>query len=220
MEMLVGKITKGYKVETGFKGHLTLPDGQLIYLNCPFAGKTAKYLEESVGKTVQLIGNLRVPSGKDVKDYTWIFDVNRQANGGSPFVRMGRLVADPELQYTPEGKALVKFRLAVDYGFGERKQADFISGIIWGNANEKNQALFFAENGAQGKKVYVEGILAQTEKDGKKYTNLTVLNFQFVAPNVYPAASAKGEQKNANGEQQSEGWEDLGSLRDEEEIPF
>jgi single-strand DNA-binding protein len=49
-------------------------------------------------------------------------------------VLIGRMVADPELKYTPSGAAVCSFRVAVDRRFksesGE-KEADFIDIVAW-----------------------------------------------------------------------------------------
>ena len=47
---------------------------------------------------------------------------------------MGRLVADPELRTTPNGKSVATFTIAVDRSFvrqGEQRQADFIRIVAW-----------------------------------------------------------------------------------------
>lgn len=50
----------------------------------------------------------------------------------------GRVVADPELRYTPAGKAVASYRLAVERPFkseGEQK-TDFLSCVAWGKIGE------------------------------------------------------------------------------------
>jgi single-strand DNA-binding protein len=44
---------------------------------------------------------------------------------------IGRLTKAPELRYTQDNKAVATFTLAVNRGYGENKQADFINIVVW-----------------------------------------------------------------------------------------
>lgn len=72
-------------------------------------------------------------------------------------VLIGRMVADPELKYTPSGVAVCQFRIAVDRRFksesGE-KQADFIDIVAW-----RQSAEFAANYLAKGRLIAVQGRL-------------------------------------------------------------
>lgn len=49
---------------------------------------------------------------------------------------IGRLTKDAELRYTQgTGKAVTKFVIAVDEGFGENKRTNFIPITLWGGEN-------------------------------------------------------------------------------------
>lgn len=84
----------------------------------------------------------------------------------------GRLTKDPEVKYTPGGKAVATFTIAVDRPFtsaaakekGE-KEADFIPVVVWGNTAE-----FCGNYLNKGSKILVEGRLQlrSYEKDGAK----------------------------------------------------
>ena len=84
-------------------------------------------------------------------------------------ILIGRLVRDPELRYTPNGKAVANFTLAVDRGFKDKEtgesQADFIRIVTW-----DKQAELCANNLAKGRLVAVEGSIrtGSYEKDGQK----------------------------------------------------
>lgn len=71
-------------------------------------------------------------------------------------VLVGRLTADPELKYTPSGKAVASFRIAVDRrpnSQGE-KETDFIPVVVWEKSAE------FASNYlSKGRLVAVDGRL-------------------------------------------------------------
>lgn len=72
-------------------------------------------------------------------------------------VLIGRLTKDPELRYTPSGKAVATLRLAVDRGTtnqqGER-ETDFIDVIVW-----ERQAETVANYLQKGRLVAVQGRL-------------------------------------------------------------
>jgi|YNPNPStandDraft_1061719.scaffolds.fasta_scaffold01712_3 single-strand DNA-binding protein len=91
-------------------------------------------------------------------------------------VLTGRLVADPELKYTPSGVAVCTFRVAVDRRFksesGER-QTDFIDIVAW-----RQSAEFAANYLAKGRMVGVQGRLQQrswVQQDGQKRSKIEVV---------------------------------------------
>lgn len=101
---------------------------------------------------------------------------------------MGRLVADPELRYTPANIPAASFRLAVDRDFkdretGERK-ADFINVVAW-----RSTAEFVARSFSKGRMAVVDGRLQirnYTDKDGNRR-----IIAEVVADNVYFADSKR-----------------------------
>ena len=102
-------------------------------------------------------------------------------------VLVGRLTKDPELRYTPNGKAFTRFTLAVNKQFTSQsgeKEADFISCVAW-NKNAENLANFMRKGnligidgriqtgsfeGQDGKRVYTTDVLAESIQflEGKK----------------------------------------------------
>ncbi len=86
-------------------------------------------------------------------------------------ILIGRLTRDPELKYTPNGKAVSTFFLAVDRGFtnqqGER-EADFIPIVSWNKLAET-----VAHNLVKGRLVAVEGKLRvrsyEAKEGGRRY---------------------------------------------------
>ena len=108
-------------------------------------------------------------------------------------ILLGRLVRDPEVRYTPNGRVVCKFTLAVDRPFlnqeGQR-EADFIPVIIWGKTAET-----CGNNLLQGHRALIEGrlqIRSFESKDGiKKYaTEVIADHFEFVERKEYTANSA------------------------------
>lgn len=101
-------------------------------------------------------------------------------------ILIGRLVRDPELRFTPNGKAVCSFTLAVDRQYagadGER-QADFINIVVWGKAGESS-----AQYLAKGKMAAVDGRLQIRtyfgQKDGEKRwaTEVIAENVRFLSP--------------------------------------
>lgn len=51
-------------------------------------------------------------------------------------ILMGRLTRDPEVRHTSTGKAVCSFSIAIDNGYGENRQTDFINCVAWQNQAE------------------------------------------------------------------------------------
>ena len=90
-------------------------------------------------------------------------------------ILMGRLVADPELQHTPNNIAVTRLRVAVDRNYskqGEEKKTDFIDVTVW-----RSTAEFVCKYFAKGRMIALEGSLRVdnfTDKDGNKRTKYYV----------------------------------------------
>lgn len=83
-------------------------------------------------------------------------------------ILIGRLTKDPELRYTPNGKAVANFTLAVDRGMKDQdgsNQADFIRVTVWDKQAE-NVSKFLVK----GRLVSIEGSIrtGSYEKDGQR----------------------------------------------------
>ena len=132
-------------------------------------------------------------------------------------VLIGRLTKDPELRYTPNGKAVASFTLAVDRSFknqqGER-EADFINIVVWGTQAE-NCANYLAK----GKLAAVDGrlqIRSFEGQDGQRrwITEVVADNVRFLSP--------KGGSGGSSG---SSGYNEPGNMGSEvdfsdDDIPF
>ena len=100
-------------------------------------------------------------------------------------ILIGRLGKDPELRYTPSGKAVASFSLATSERWtgqdGEKKESTVWHNIVaWGR-----QAEVIKEYLAKGKQVYIEGRISNRsydDKEGnKKYiSEVVVQNFTFL----------------------------------------
>jgi len=99
----------------------------------------------------------------------------------------GNLTRDPELRYTPNGKAVVNITVATNRQYqdaqGNRKEEKtFVRCVFWGK-----QAEALAEHFAKGKPIFVEGRLRLNEwedSNGNKRSTLEVHgdSWQFVGP--------------------------------------
>lgn len=108
-------------------------------------------------------------------------------------ILVGRLVADPEVRYTPNGIPVASFRLAVDRPVrrGAEKQTDFIRVVTFRRLAEFAQSYL-----TKGRLVLVEGRLkvnSYTDRMGQRRTSVDVIAFtvQFMdrkPEGVSPAA--------------------------------
>lgn len=95
-------------------------------------------------------------------------------------VLIGRLTKDPELRWTPSGKAVCQFRLAVDRGTSNaqgEKETDFFDVVVWEKQAE-NCANFLSK----GRLVAVNGRLQSRSYDAQDGTRRTVI--EIVARDV------------------------------------
>ena len=88
---------------------------------------------------------------------------------------MGRLTRDPELRHTGAGTPVCSFSVAVDNGYGEKRQTDFINCVAWNKTAE-----FVSNYFEKGKMIIVIGRIATRTwegQDGKKnYATEVVVN--------------------------------------------
>jgi len=111
-------------------------------------------------------------------------------------VLIGRLVADPELRYTPSGIPVASMRIAVDRPKGREateRQTDFVNLVAW-----RQRAEFAANYLAKGRLVAVEGrlqIRQWTTQDGQKRQSAEVVcdNLQGLDRPREPAAQPPEE---------------------------
>lgn len=123
-------------------------------------------------------------------------------------VLVGRLVADPALNYTQTGKAVARMRLAVDRGFANgqgRKETDFIDVVVW-----DKQAENVANYLQKGRLVAVQGrlqIRSYENQEGQRRERAEVIasQVQFL-----------GKDQGGNSAQtQQENW-----VPDDDDAPF
>ncbi len=108
-------------------------------------------------------------------------------------ILIGRLGKDPELRYTPGGKAVASFTLATTDRWrgedGQQKESTVWHNIVaWGR-----QAEVIKEYLSKGRQVYIEGRIVNRsydDKEGNKryVSEIVVQNFQFLGSREAAAA--------------------------------
>jgi single stranded DNA-binding protein (ssb) len=139
---------------------------------------------------------------------------------------IGRLTADPEFRYTPQGTPVARFTLAVNRPFtnqqGER-EADFIDIVVWRQLAEN-----VANYVRKGRLVAVEGRLQTRSYENKEGRRIRVV--EVVGSFVEFLSSPNGGQKKDNADSSNdeafydENFLGLGPggkpLIDEDDLPF
>jgi single-strand DNA-binding protein len=95
-------------------------------------------------------------------------------------VLTGRLTAAPEIKTTPSGKSVCSFTIAVDRGYGDNKETDFITCVAW-----EKTAEFISKYFNKGSEIGIEGSIQTrkwTDKNGNSRTafEVRVSNTQFI----------------------------------------
>ena len=128
-------------------------------------------------------------------------------------ILIGRLTADPELRYTPNGKAVCSFTLAVNRpytGEGGERTADFIEIVVW-NKPAENVAKYLVK----GRQAAVEGLLQiqSYEKDGQRRwrTQVVANSVEFLGSSNDGNGQGyghgnQGQNPQQNQQQQNQGW--------------
>ena len=103
---------------------------------------------------------------------------------------IGRTTADPQVRYNPESqKAIARFTLAVDDGFGDNKRTSFINIVAFGKTAENCEKFL-----AKGKLTGVTGKIqtGSYEKDGQKVytTDIIADRVEFLEWGDKPQASS------------------------------
>ena len=81
-------------------------------------------------------------------------------------ILMGRLTRDPELRHTGTGTPVCSFSIAIDNGYGENRQTDFINCVAWNKTAE-----FVSKYFTKGRMIIVIGRISTRSwegQDGKK----------------------------------------------------
>ena len=154
---------------------------------------------------------------------------------------IGNLGADPEMRYTPNGRPVTQFNVAVNQSTKNQQtgewveETDWFRVSVWGDRAERT-----AESLRKGNKVFVEGRFKTREfegRDGKARTSLeitadSVVNLekrpredgegQFAAPATAGAGAGAGSGSGGSSAGPSRGGGNDGGMDDAEldDLPF
>lgn len=85
----------------------------------------------------------------------------------------GRLTKDPELRSTQNGTNVAKYTIAINTGYGEKQQTDFINVTTWGKSGE-----FVSKYFKKGQAIGIVGRLNSNnyeDKNGNKRYSLEII---------------------------------------------
>ena len=129
---------------------------------------------------------------------------------------IGHLGKDPEMRYTPSGRPVTTFTVAVSRSWntadGERRsETEWFNIVAWGNLAEICKQYLH-----KGQQVYIEGRLQTRrweDKEGQKHTNVEV-----VANEMMMLGDRRDNNKSTQESDQDE--EIAEPMADEDEFPF
>ena len=128
-------------------------------------------------------------------------------------ILMGRLTRDPELRHTGTGTPVCSFSIAIDNGYGENRQTDFINCVAWNKTAEFVDKYF-----SKGKLIALIGRITTRSwegQDGKKnYSTEVVVN------EVSFCGDTKKEENAAGNETTAADEEDFTAIGDAGDLPF
>lgn len=139
-------------------------------------------------------------------------------------ILMGNVTRDPELRYSPEGRVVVKFSIAITSGYKNSgtkewiKTVDFVPIVVF-----SKQAENIAKYITKGNPVLVDGKVHQstwTTEEGKKRSRLEIIanNVQF----LYRAAqnSSNNTTQVAKDENITSTVEEKPNESEKDDVPF
>jgi single-strand DNA-binding protein len=137
---------------------------------------------------------------------------------------IGRLTNEIELRYTPSGKAVANFTVAVDDGFGDQKRTLWIAVTAWGQQAEALQ-----KHAMKGQKLGITGRISQEEYTPQgsdkpvRKTGITLTGFDFLErPKGQEESRATGQSHRPAGQQGGQRPQPApaGDYHEEDDIPF
>lgn len=136
-------------------------------------------------------------------------------------ILVGNLGKDPEVRFTPSGRAVAKFPLAttdswMDQESGRQERTEWHNVVVWGK-----QAESCGQYLAKGRQVYIEGSIrsrSYDDKDGNKryITEIVAQRVQFLGGGGGPRSAQYEGAAGASG-----GFDDFsGGPLPDDDIPF
>jgi single-strand DNA-binding protein len=129
-------------------------------------------------------------------------------------ILMGRLTADVELRETASGHQVANFNIAVDRGYGEKKETDFFPVVAWNGMAET-----IAKHFSKGSQILVSGQLQNRQWEdnkGSKHTTteLIATEFSFCGTKENSSTHSSTESRT------SQNKPILQAMDDDNDIPF
>ena len=125
------------------------------------------------------------------------------------FIKLVRIGKDAELKQSQSGKPFLNLSVVYDIGYGENKQSQWMSLVMFGQQAEK-----LAQHLTKGKQIVIRADELRTEVyQEKAYLKGTLLSVEFVS-------SGKQEsQQDAHNTQKSNGYQKQSQDLDDD-LPF
>lgn len=129
---------------------------------------------------------------------------------------IGHLGRDPEMRYTPSGRPVTTFTIAVSRSWntadGERRtETEWFNIVAWGNLAEICKQYLY-----KGQQVYIEGRLQTRrweDKEGQKHTSVEVVANEMMM-------LGDRRDNSSQSQEESQGDETSEPVADEDEFPF
>lgn len=128
-------------------------------------------------------------------------------------ILMGRLTRDPETRSTNSGKTVAQFTVAVENGYGDKKQTDFINCVAW-----NNQAEFLGKYFTKGMMVIVAGRISTRTWEGQDGRKNYVTEVVASEINFGETKKQQGQSRQAEQSAVDEGFTPLDEVDDD--LPF
>lgn len=127
------------------------------------------------------------------------------------FNAIGRIGKDAVTRHTQAGKAVTGWSLAVDKGWGDRKETIWLDCSMWGERGEK-----IAEHIRKGERLGVTGEIGTREHEGKTYLTLDVRDVTLLGGKSEAGSPGGSKGPQRQRPQRSEPADDFA----DENIPF
>ena len=126
-------------------------------------------------------------------------------------ILIGRLTRDPELRFTPSGKAVCKFGIAVNRLFAKEKEADFFN-VVTFDKRAENCANYLAKGRLVGLEGRLQSRSYEAQTGEKRYVT------EVIADNVeFLEWGDKKQEGNSTGDFN---YDEFQAIDDDEDIPF
>ena len=137
-------------------------------------------------------------------------------------ILIGRITKDIELRTVNTDKSVATYTLAIDRGYGDKKETDFINCVTW-----EKQAENIAKYCSKGSLIAIEGRMSNRSYDAKggtkKYvTEVVTSNVQFL--DTKKESGQVPREENTPAEEKNDPFTEFGQNHEEElnnlELPF